>query len=164
MNRAQKKDIQSAVVIIIFAVLFYAFSFKIQATTSDVLGSRFFPQVTSILLVVLSLVLIVRSITVKEELTEDQLAKIEKSDRINQPLILTSVLLFAYYFLLRGIGFVITSILYLMGASWVLMPEADRKNKRMLILAGIVSIVVPIFLNTVFYKVFNIKLPSGSLF
>ena len=77
---------------------------------------------------------------------------------------LTTVLLFAYYFLCIGIGFVITSILYLFGASLVLMADKERKNKKTLLLVAIVSILVPIFLNIVFYRFFNIKLPAGSLF
>ena len=164
MNRAQKKDIQSSVVIIIFAIAFYLFSFKIQPTTSDVLGSRFFPQAAAVLLVILNVVQIFRALTTKEKLTREQEEKIRKEDRINKPLVLTTVLLFAYYFLCINIGFVITSILYLLSSSWVLMPEKDRKNKKIIIIAVIVSFVVPIFLNTVFYQVFRIKLPAGKLF
>ena len=165
MNRAKKKDVESAIVIIVFAIAFYAFSFRIQPTTSDVLGSRFFPQATAIILVLLNLIQIVRSISSgKAELSEEETQKIEKIDRINRPLVLTTVLLFAYYFLCISIGFTITSILYLFCASWVLIPENQRKNKKTLIIIAIVSVVVPIFLNTVFYNVFNIKLPAGSLF
>ena len=165
MNRAKKKDVQSAVVIIAFAIAFYVFSFQIQPTTSDILGSRFFPQATAVILVLLGLVQIVRSLSSgKEALTEEEAKKIAGIDRTNAPLILSGVLLLAYYFLCVGIGFLITSILYLLGASWVLMPEAERANKKTLMIVVIVSIAVPFFLNTVFYRVFNIKLPAGSLF
>jgi len=165
MNKAKKKDIQSAIVIIVFAVLFYAFSYRIQPTTSDVLGSRFFPQAISIILVILGLILIVTSIiSGKDPLSEEEETKLAKNDRINQPLILTTVFLFAYYFLCMGIGFLLTSILYLFGASRVLMSEEDKKDKKTQIIVAIVSIAVPIFLNTVFYQVFHIKLPTGSLF
>lgn len=164
MNKASKKDLQSAIAVILFAIAFYAFSFQIQPTTSDVLGSRFFPQAASIILILLGLVQVVRSLTSKEKLTAEEEARIEKNDRINKPLVLTTVLLFAYYFLCITIGFQITSILYLMGASWVLMPEEDRKNKKMLLIVLIVSIAVPVFLNTVFYQLFRIQLPVGSLF
>ena len=164
MNKASKKDLQSAIAVILFAIAFYAFSFQIQPTTSYVLGSRFFPQAAAIILILLGLVQVVRSLTSKEKLTAEEEARIEKNDRINKPLVLTTVLLFAYYFLCITIGFQITSILYLLGASWVLMPEEDRKNKKMLLIVLIVSFVVPIFLNTVFYQLFRIQLPVGSLF
>lgn len=164
MNKANKKDLQSAIVIILFAIAFYACSFQIQPTTSDILGSRFFPQAASVILALLGLVQVVRSLTSKEVLTKEQEEKLAKNDRINKPLILTTVLLFAYYFLCVAVGFQLTSILYLLGSSWVLMPEKNRKDKKMLILIVLVAIAVPIFLNTVFYNVFRIKLPSGSLF
>ena len=164
MNKANKKDLQSAIAVILFAVAFYACSFQIQPTTSDILGSRFFPQAAAIILVLLGLVQVVRSLTSKAQLTEEEEARLAKNDRINKPLVLTTVLLFAYYFLCISVGFTITSILYLLGASWVLMPDKDRKNKKMLLLILIVAIAVPIFLNTVFYQVFRIQLPTGSLF
>ena len=164
MNTNNKKDVQSAIAIILFAIAFYAFSFKIQATTSDVLGSRFFPQAAAICLVLLSVVQIFRCIRSKEVLTAEQEAKNANSDRINKPLILTTVLLIAYYFLCMHVGFTLTSIVYLMCSSLVLIPDSERKNKKMLLLIAIVAIAVPIFLNTVFYQVFHIALPKGKLF
>lgn len=164
MNRNNKKDFQSAIVIIIFAIAFYMFSYKIQPTTSDILGSRFFPRAASVCLMLLGAIQIWKSVRSKDVLTEEELKKIAKNDTINQPLILTSVLLFVYYFLCLGVGFTITSILYLLSSSWILMPETDRKNKKMQILIAIVAIVVPVFLNTVFYRVFHITLPKGMLF
>lgn len=164
MNTSNKKDVQSAISIILFAIAFYAFSFKIQVTTSDVLGSRFFPQAAAICLVLLSVVQIFRCIHSKEVLTEEKEAKIAKTDKINKPLVLTTVLLLAYYFLCMQVGFTLTSIIYLVCSSLVLIPDNDRKNKRTLLLIAIVAIVVPIFLNTVFYQVFHIALPKGKLF
>ncbi len=164
MNTNNKKDIQSAIAVILFAIAFYAFSFKIQATTSDILGSRFFPQVAAICLILLGIVQIFRNMRLKEILTDKPEAKIAKTDRINQPLVLTTVLLLAYYYLCMGIGFTITSILYLLSSSMVLIPNAERKNRKTMLLIAIVAIVVPFFLNTVFYRIFHITLPKGKLF
>jgi len=164
MNTNNKKDVQSAIAIILFAAVFYAFSFKIQATTSDVLGSRFFPQAAAICLVLLGVIQIFRNIRSKEVLTEEQEAKIAKADQINRPLILTTVLLFAYYFLCMGVGFTLTSIVYLLCSSWVLMPDTGKKDKKTLLVIVLVAVLVPIFLNTVFFKVFHIMLPKGKLF
>ena len=66
--------------------------------------------------------------------------------------------------LFRSVGFTLTSIVYLMCSSLVLIPDSERKNKKMLLLIAIVAIAVPIFLNTVFYQVFHIALPKGKLF
>lgn len=164
MNTNNKKDVQSAIAIILFAMVFYAFSFKIQATTSDVLGSRFFPQAAAVCLVLLGVIQIFRNLRSKEVLTEEQEAKIAKTDQINRPLVLTTVMLFAYYFLCMGIGFTLTSMVYLVCSSLVLMPADSKKDKKTLLLVLLVAVLVPVFLNTVFFKVFHIMLPKGKLF
>ena len=164
MNTNNKKDIHSAIAIILFAVVFYAFSFKIQATTSDVLGSRFFPQAAAVCLILLGVIQIFRNMRSKEVLADEQEAKSAKEDQINRPLVLTTVLLFAYYFLCMGVGFTFTSIVYLLCSSWVLMPDASKKNKKTLLVIVLVAILVPVFLDTVFMQVFHIMLPKGKLF
>ena len=100
----------------------------------------------------------------KEVLADEQEAKIAKEDQINRPLVLTTVLLFAYYFLCMGVGFTFTSIVYLLCSSWVLMPDASKKNKKTLLVIVLVAILVPVFLDTVFMQVFHIMLPKGKLF
>ena len=44
------------------------------------------------------------------------------------------------------------------------MPEESRNSRKMKIIVIITSFLVPLFLNYVFYYVFKIKLPQGSLF
>lgn len=163
----KRGDIISGIVIAVIAVVYYILSFKIQFTTSDVLGSRFFPQAAAILLLILSVIMILQAIRKKPENSETGQAKEEVSQeesKINLPLMLTTIALFVYYFLILKIGFTITSILYLLFECWVLMPDNVKKNKRMLILVAFFCFAVPIFLNTVFYNVFHIQLPVGTLF
>ena len=158
-------DIISGIVIAVIAVVYYIYSFQIQQTTSDVLGSRFFPQLAAILLLFLSAVQIIQAIRKKPdpaEVTEHEQSRTDK--KINLPLVLTTAALFVYYFLILNIGFTITSILYLLFECWVLMPDHIKKNKKMLVLVVIICIAVPVFLNTVFYNVFHIQLPVGALF
>ena len=183
MNK--KKEIVPALVVILFGVLYYAFSFRIQATTSDILGSRFFPQAAAILVIVLSLIQILLEVRKKPEVesdvkvseetsageenaaaadTADAASDAEAKRKSVAALAMTVLALFGYYILIRLVGFTITSVLYLLFESWVLMSDKDRKNRKMTITVIITSILVPVFLNTVFYNVFRIKLPTGSLF
>jgi len=165
--KEKRGDIISGIVIAIIAVIYYAYSFQIQQTTSDILGSRFFPQLAAILLFGLSVIQIVQALRKKVPADgegADGKAPSEGGKTINLPLVLTTAALFVYYFLVLKIGFTITSILYLLFECWVLMPEDARKNKKMLIIVAIICFAVPVFLNTVFYNVFHIQLPVGSLF
>lgn len=161
--KEKRGDIFSGIVIGVLAVIYYIYSFKIQQTTSDVLGSRFFPQLAAILLLILSVILIVQALRKKSE-PEEESSKSENTKKINLPLILTTIALFVYYILVLNIGFTITSILYLLFECWVLMPDNIKKNKKMLILVVLICVAVPVFLNTVFYNIFHIQLPVGALF
>lgn len=164
---SKKNDIVPAVAVILFGIAFYAGSFQIQPTTSDVLGSRFFPQAAAILLVVLGIAQIVTAMRKKPEGQVSEASAAGASGEkagVNIPFLLTVAALFAYYVLIRLVGFTITSICYLLFESWVLMPEESRNNKKMKLIVVATSILVPLFLNYIFYYVFSIKLPQGSLF
>ena len=168
---SKKNDILSAVVVILFAAAFYAGSFRIQKTTSDVLGSRFFPQAAAILLVLLGIIQIATALNEQRKQKaastgeeNDSNANAPEKEGMNLPFLLTVAALFAYYILIRLVGFTITSISYLLFESWVLMPEGSRNSRKMKIIVIITSFLVPLFLNYVFYYVFKIKLPQGSLF
>ncbi len=165
--KEKRDDIISGAVIAMIAVVYYLYSFTIQQTTSDILGSRFFPQLASILLFALSVIQIVQALRKKTPESEaaaavQRASKDEK--KINLPLVLTTAALFVYFFLVINIGFTITSILYLLFECWVLMPDDIKKNRKMLLIVAFICFAVPVFLNTVFYKVFHIQLPVGRLF
>ncbi len=163
---SKKSDICSGLVLCIFGIAYYACSFMIKPTTSDVLGSRFFPRVSAVLLIILALVQIVKALVSKSNQNEDiQSDKADKTKgNLNLPLVLTIVALFAYYILILNIGFTITSILYLLFESYVLMSKEELKNKKLVAIVVIVAIVFPIFLNFVFHNLFSISLPAGVLF
>ncbi|MDO4621148.1 MAG: tripartite tricarboxylate transporter TctB family protein [Lachnospiraceae bacterium] len=160
----KKNDIISGIVVAVFGIAFYAGSNLIQPTTSDVLGSRFFPRVAAVMLIVLGLLQAVIAMrSEKNAQKEGASGESTKSPIMNLPLAITIVALFAYYVLIRQIGFTITSILYLLVMGWTLMNDTDRKNKKMVAIVVIVSIIFPIFINTIFYQVFRIALPAGAL-
>ena len=84
--------------------------------------------------------------------------------RFNRPLILTVAALFAYYNLVLYIGFTITSILYLLVQSAILMSKDALGNRKTVAVMVLVSVIAPVFIHTVFWKVFSIALPAGKLF
>lgn len=161
----KRNDIYSGIALILFSIFMFGASYLIQPTTSDILGSRFFPRVVAVLIAVLAIVMIVSA--VKALKSGDKAAEAEektKKQMLNMPLVLTIVGLFAYYILIMALGFTITSILYLLFQGAVLMGKEGLKNKKSLIILVIVSVVVPIALKNIFWQVFKIALPAGNLF
>lgn len=163
----KRKDIQSAIVFFLFGIFLYVGSYWIPPTTSDILGSRFFPRVVAILIGILSVAQFLGAMSglkqAKAAPEKKEEAQQEKEE-FNKPFVLTIVALFAYYFLIRVVGFTITSILYLVFEGFVLMTKSEMKNKKQVAIVLIVAVVVPVFLNWIFWNVFSIKLPVGSLF
>lgn len=158
-----KNNLYSSIAFLLFGIFVFAASNLIQPTTSDILGSRFFPRVVAGLICFLAILQIITSaVKLKAESAKDE-EKEEKSG-FSRPLILTILLLFVYYVLILYFGFTITSIFYLLAQSAILMSKDDFKDKKKVIIMLVVAIVVPIFINTIFWNVFSIALPSGKLF
>lgn len=161
-------DVMSSIFFCLFAIFMLIASNWIQPTTSDILGSRFFPRMVAILIAGLSLFqLTCAYLAIKKSKNaeiEQQQSERKQKNKINIPLLLTVVTLFGYYILISVLGFVLTSIIYLLCQSAILMSKEDLSNKKKVSIVTIVSIIVPIFLDTIFWRVFSIALPSGVLF
>lgn len=164
--KESRNNLISGITFLLFGVFVFATSYMIQVTTSDILGSRFFPRATAVLIMILALVQISGAVKgmnrAKKE--ENPAAEEEKKHGPNKPLVLTVVSLFVYYILILYIGFTITSILYLLAQSAILMSKEDFKDKKKVLIMVAVAVIVPIFINTIFWNVFSIGLPAGKLF
>lgn len=157
-----KNNVLSGICFLIFGIFVFAGSFWIPATTADILGSRFFPRVVAVLIAILSIsqiALNIQNLKVKEEAQP-----VEKKEGLNKPLLLTVAALFGYYVLVLYIGFTITSILYLLCQSTILMAKEDFKNKRKVTIMLASSVLVPVAINAIFWNIFSIALPAGKLF
>ena len=194
-----RDNLYSGIGFLLFGIFVFAGSYWIPATTSDVLGSRFFPRAVSVLMVLLAVVQMggtwkmagrpegraAGKAAQKPELTghaeqpqkpeltghaersqqpEPSMPENAAGFRFNRPLILTVAALFAYYILVLYIGFTITSILYLLVQSAILMSKDALGNRKTVAVMVLVSVIAPIFIHMVFWKVFSIALPAGKLF
>lgn len=158
----KKKNLCAGILMLLFAIFIYVGSFWIPETKSDILGSRFFPRCAAILMGILSTILTLTSLP-PDKAAED-VAKEKRSIKWNVPLILTCTALLLYYIIIIQFGFVITSILYLFCQCLILLPKEDYQDRKKMAVTLIVSIIIPIAINFIFWKVFSIALPAGKLF
>lgn len=158
----KKKNVYAGIVLLLFAIFIYGVSFWIPESKSDILGSRFFPRCTAVIMGILSGILTLTSIgTGTQEKTEDGL--IQKTG-LNYSLLLTCLALILYYLIILQLGFVITSIVYLFCQCLILLPKEDYKNRKKMMFTLVISVVVPVAINFIFWKIFMIALPAGNLF
>lgn len=162
--KEKRNDICSSIVFFLFGVFIFAGSYWIPATHVRHSGVQILPESRSCsdrnsfhfqLLSAVGELKKLKDVGVKEE---------KEAAKLNCPFLLTTVALFAYYLLVLGIGFTLTSILYLLFEGVVLMRKDELKDKKKMVILILVAVIVPIFLNTVFWNVFSIKLPEGALF
>ena len=112
--KEKRNDICSSIVFFLFGVFIFAGSYWIPATTSDILGSRFFPRVVAVLIGILSIFQLLSAVGELKKLKDVGVKEEKEAAKLNCPFLLTTVALFAYYLLVLGIGFTLTSILYLL--------------------------------------------------
>lgn len=163
--KEKRNDVYSGIVMILFAVFLFAASYLIQPTTSDILGSRFFPRLVAALIGLLAAIQIICAApALKESAQKEEKEETKETGKKSYALAITVIALFVYYILILQIGFTITSMLYLLVQGAVLMSAEDLKKKPKLLVLVLVAVLVPIFINTVFWDIFSIALPAGKLF
>lgn len=159
-----KKDLYSGIFFFFFSIFLYAESYAIKLSKADALGPQFFPRMVAIVMAVLSVIQIFKCIKkVSQKETVQSEPAVEKRFSWNLPLTLTIVLLAGYFLLLEYVGFIILTTIYLFCQIFLLLPKGSIKNKRYLIIAATISILAPISIYLLFYKVFMIFLPAGIL-
>ena len=159
-----RKDQLSGLVFLAFSIFVYAASFSIKMSKADSLGPQFFPRVVSILMGVLSVIQIFGSTrkNIREKHEKNGGAE-KKPFTWNLPLLLSLALLFGYYFLLKPVGFVPLTIVYLFCQMYLLFPRGSFKEKKLLIISACTSVIVPFAIYYLFYFGFQIFLPAGIL-
>lgn len=129
---------------------------SIDPGSSIGVGGDFMPKVCTKIWVFLSICLLLW-----EKFTADDHVKGFQADL--KCLAATFIALLVYIFLLDTLGFIISSILYLLAQMYIFMPK-DYRDKKHLILIVALSVALPILINILFEEVFELLLPAGILF
>jgi putative tricarboxylic transport membrane protein len=140
---------------------------QVQLILVTSVNARFWPTVIGIIGCLLSCSLMVQGFTEGKELT-----KKENSGEVlppdvttkwfkggNRRTLLTLALLFVYCLVLDFIGFLISTVLYLIFQIYLLTDPAERKPIRI----AIISVVFTAVVYVVFYYVLMLILPTGRL-
>ncbi|MEA5011446.1 MAG: tripartite tricarboxylate transporter TctB family protein [Angelakisella sp.] len=159
-----RKDLCSGIFFLLFAGFLYWQSFQIKMSTSDSLGPQFFPRLVVVLMVILAAIVILKAVaTIKKENTTPASAEAAKGFSWNIPMLLTIGLLVSYFLLIKSVGYIVLTAIYLFCQMFILLPKGAIKNVKYLAIVIATSIIVPTGIYMLFYKVFMIFLPAGIL-
>lgn len=128
---------------------------KIEVGAAMGQGGDFMPKLCSTIWLIIAILLFVFGLRAPDT------GKGEASVSV-KGFVITLLLLFAYVLLLKPIGFVITSIVYMFIQMMLFVP-AELRSKKNYIIFAIVSVVLPIAVNLLFVNVFSLILPTGIL-
>jgi putative tricarboxylic transport membrane protein len=143
------------IILMLMSVVLMFGAFSIPAGGELGVGASFLPKIISVALGLCAIGFLVQFLRMERE--KDQLKKINKNAVLR--FFLSLGLLIMYASLLKPIGYMIMTVVYIFLQSQLMIPN----EKRNILLAAIISIVVAVLIYFIFNKGFNIMLPPGLL-
>ena len=125
------------------------------------IGPDFMPTVIGVLILVLSIFLLFTTIKgFKAKAAELENAEIQKYDYKRVILSFISVLIYA--FILKPVGFLICTVVYLPIQMFILAPD-EKRNKKEIIRFVVIGVIFTLVVYFLFRYGFKIMLPAGIL-
>lgn len=159
-------DVIASIVLLLFSIVMFLGTLNMKRLTDMAIGSEFAPRLVAAGIFILSLILFVNGLKKAREQDgesdelEDHADDSNEKEAINYKKVLIVILLFAMYVaLMRPIGFLLMTIIYLFTTMVVLADQTQRNIP----LFFIVSVVTSCFVYFIFRNVFYLFLPAGIL-
>ena len=159
-------DVISGAILFVLSAVYFTMALDIKqynAGQPGIITSDFIPKVYGVAVMVLSAILIFRGL--REARRSSGTGAEQAAGRrfpIQPEIPLVFLLLIAYVALLSTVGFVIMSILFVVGLSCVLLPKDKRSVKTYVLILG-VAVVFTVLITLIFIKGFSLTLPMGIL-
>ncbi len=157
-----KRDLFSGVFALFFGIFILLVSFTIGKTRLAGVGPDYLPKAVAVYIIGLSVIHLVSILVnklIRKAETPEETKKSGGAEIELKTLLLTIFLLIAYVFLLRPVGFIVMSAIFLFGQMYILAPAGHRN----LLLFIILSVVIPVSVYVLFVNFFNLLLPAGIL-
>lgn len=144
--------------VLAIAIIIMARMLPVSAVTS--LGPDFMPNVIGIVTLILAAILLVTSIkNFKSNLAEAEAAG-EKDESDYKRVLSSFIVVLAYVMILKPVGFIISTIVYLPVQMFILSP-VDQRNGKSAVKLTILSVIFTLVVFFLFRYGFKIILPSG---
>lgn len=151
-------DLAVGIAFLVLAVVMFGMAGTLPPSLMGGLGSDFMPKVLSVAMAVLAVIQIITGLKkMKMEYTIDPIDQEFKPEYWR--VLVTIAAFTVYVVVLSGVGFMISSAVYLMVQMTVLAP----KEKRNYALFAVISVVVSVVVYYLFRNGLNVMLPAGLL-
>jgi hypothetical protein len=153
------KELISSSIITLIGLVYFVMAFSIRQYGDAVLDSRFLPLLLGCLLIAFGTVKLVGSI--RQSFHKDGGINSEPPEESgsSRHVMLTLILMIAYAFTMKPLGFLISTSAYMFLQTIILFPN---KKKNYIIMIS-VSLIFSIAVYLVFVRIFSLVLPRGIL-
>jgi hypothetical protein len=155
----KRTDIYSSLIILAGCVAFWVQTLKFEPKMPGDVGSGLFPQIVLACIIAMCLLKILLAFCNKDEAYAKPMPK-KDSDMFRG--ILSILLLGAYAFLFKKVGFLLTSVFYLF-FQLLLLSNKTRRSKKYILLYVAISVLLPVIIQIFFVNVLRLMLPAGIL-
>lgn len=162
MNSGRNKEIIGGSVFLICSAVYFVMAFSIRQYQDGILSSDFIPKIYGLILMALSVFQILCDIRFRNKDTVEG----EESERLkgrSASVVYTFILLFIYVLLLKPIGFVIMSAVFIFVMTLLLYPKGAPKKGRRLVKIAVLALVFSTAIYGLFAWGFALMLPVGIL-
>ena len=156
MGTKKRTELIFDVVCLLAGVVLFVNALSIDTGTTMGQGADFMPKLCALLWIVVSVGQLLHTLKAEDDH--------EKKLDINlRSFFSTIVLLLAYILLLPILGFIASSMVYLIAQMLLFVPTVYRTRKN-IILFIVLALIVPIATYFLFVNAFGLLLPSGIIF
>lgn len=161
--REAKKDLLNSIIIVAFCGVAYTGILEIPIRGAAKTEADFFPKIIIGLIFILAISLLSKSIygMIKQRNNESKKERVnwQRLFKDNSKVIYTFAIFSTYIFLLQGVGYFISSVIFLFALYLILMPGKKRYT------TGIIgSLLITVLLFIVFRYGLSVYLPEGKWF
>ena len=152
----QYQDVIAGIVFLLVSSVYFSSSFFETSGIMQVkYGPDFMPKIYAVLMALLSAALIITGLNKAGKYKETGEDVVQADKKSVQTVMASFLLVAGYIYLIKSLGFLMASVLYLFGQAWLL---SQKKNYPVLLLFSIVG-AVAIYL--LFAKAIGLLLPKG---
>ncbi|WP_130890468.1 tripartite tricarboxylate transporter TctB family protein [Fusobacterium varium] len=149
----ESKDTILGIIMLLCGTVYGILVLQIPGTRSQLFDSRFVPSLISVLIIAVGVLQTGRGLKTPK-------GEAEKKDFDTKTVVCTFALIALYILLYSGIGFIITTFVFLFLEMNILTPSYVKKNQ---IVYLIISLLFSVGIYYLFYFGFSIFLPGGLL-
>ncbi|MCD8084504.1 MAG: tripartite tricarboxylate transporter TctB family protein [Clostridiales bacterium] len=150
------KDLTVGICGMVFAAVLYGLSVAVGQKENQVMGADFFPKIAAVVLFVMFLILAVRGY---QEMSAGHEEKAPGYPANYVGVVLTFIGMILYAMFLSKVGFIITSMIFLYFAIFMMTKKEEWKPVKSLI----ITVITVLAIYFIFTGIFGIRLPKGLL-